>query len=222
MLRHLLAAAPLVLQAQADPLKTADAYRHPWPSYQMEVEVSSRGQAQRWKVITAATGDARVEGLSKKERGRTVLLLGPEMWLLLPNAKRPVRVTPQQRLLGAAAGGDLARSSFSEDFQVTDRQPAQVDGQPALRLDLAARRPAATHRSGVLWVGEKAGEPLRAEFRLASGKLARTVTFGPVQEARGRKVISGMSIHEPNGTASELRFEGWAPAQPDPALFKLP
>lgn len=212
----------LAAQGSPDPLKAVDAFRHPWPAYQVEVSISSKGQAQRWKVLSAEDRNVRVEGLSEREKGRTVLLLGEAMWLLLPNTKKPVRVTPQQRLLGPAAGGDLARSSFADDFQVTGSEETELEGRPCLRLSLAARKPSHSYRTASLWVATGSDQPLKGEFRLPSGKLARTLRFGPLQATRGTRVLSGMIIEEPNGSRSELRFSGWAPAQPDPALFRLP
>lgn len=203
-------------------LKTVDAFRHPWPAYQVEVLIQFKGQAQRWKVTSGDNRNARVDGLSDKEKGRTVLLLGEDMWLLLPNTKHPIRVTPQQRLLGPAAGGDLARSSFAEDFEITGTQEVQLEGRPCLRLDLAAKKPSSSYRSALLWVITGDGQPVKAEFRLASGKLARTLVFGSIQEAKGKRVLSGMTIEEPNGQKSELHFENWGPTNPEPDLFKLP
>lgn len=211
------------LAAQSpDPLKAVDAFRHPWPGYQVEVSIASKGQSQRWKVTSAENRDVRVEGLSPREKGRIVLLLGESMWLLLPNTKNPVRVTPQQRLLGPAAGGDLARSAFADEYQVTDQKEDHLDGRPCTRLALTARKASHSYRTAKLWVMAASHQPLKAEFHLASGKLARTLVFGPLQTTKGMKVLSGMAIEEPNGARSELTFEDWAPAHPAPELFRLP
>lgn len=224
VLRHLLLAAGLTLAAQStlDILKAVDASRHPWESYQVEVLLEFKGQSQRWKVTLAENRDVRVEGLSKKELGRTVLVLGQDMWLLLPTTKRPMRVTPQQRLLGPAAGGDLAHSSFAEDFEIVAREEAKLDGQPCLRLELAARKLTSSYRTAQLWVSERDHHPLKAEYRLASGKLARTVTFESALGTKGKRVLNRMIIEEPNGWKSNLLFDGWTPTRPDPELFKLP
>lgn len=224
MLRHLLLAAGLTLAAQStsDILKAVDASRHPWESYQVEVLLEFKGQSQRWKVTLAENRDVRVEGLSKKELGRTVLVLGQDMWLLLPTTKRPMRVTPQQRLLGPAAGGDLAHSSFAEDFEIVAREEAKLDGQPCIRLELAARKLTSSYRTAQLWVSDRDHHPLKAEYRLASGKLARTVTFESALGTKGKRVLNRMIIEEPNGWKSNLLFDGWTPTRPDPELFKLP
>jgi outer membrane lipoprotein-sorting protein len=222
--RNCIVLAGLTLAAQSSPdiLKAVDASRHPWGSYQVEVLLAFKGQSQRWKVTLAENRDVRVDGLSKKELGRTVLVLGQDMWLLLPNSKRPMRVTPQQRLLGPAAGGDLAHSSFADDFDIVTSEEAKLEGQPCLRLELAAKKVSNSYRTAQLWVSERDHHPLKAEYRLASGKLARTVTFESALGSRGKRVLNRMTIEEPNGSRSDLQFEGWTPTRPDPELFKLP
>ncbi|WP_306590373.1 outer membrane lipoprotein-sorting protein [Geothrix sp. 21YS21S-4] len=191
-------------------LARVDRLRHPWPAFTVELTIKAGGGSQRWKVLSGEGGIARLDGLSDKEKGRSVLLRGDEMWLLVPGSTRPLKVTPQQRLLGAAAGGDVARSRFREDYAVTDLADGTLEGRPCWRLELEARRPAVSHRQAVLWVAKEGSLPLKAEFRLASGRLARTVRFGPVVQAHGQPVLSKMEMEEPGGRQVELLFSGWS------------
>lgn len=202
-------------------LAKVDRLRHPWPAFAVEVEVKDVKAAQRWRVLTRENGDARVEGLSEKEKGRTVLMLGEQMWLLLPNAKKPVKVTPQQRLLGPAAGGDIARSRFAEDYRVAASAEEEVDGRACVRLELEARRPSLSYRKALLWVTPR-GEPVKAEFLLLSGKLAKRARFDPPVAVAGLTVLPGMTLEDPGGALAQVRFSGWSPGKQDPALFALP
>ncbi len=218
----LLCATVALAQPAEDLLARVDRLRHPWPAFSVEAQITSDRAEQRWKIWARENGDARIEGLSGKEQGRTVLLLGEDMWLLLPRARRPVRVTPQQRMLGPAAGGDLARTRFAQDYEVKDRAEDSVDGEPCWRLDLAARKPGASYRTARLFVAKASGEPRHAHFYLASGKLARTTRFKRPVEIRGIQVIPGMRVEEPKGAAATLSFSAWAPAPADPERFRLP
>ncbi len=202
-------------------LAKVDRLRHPWPAFAVEVEVRDAKAAQRWRVLARENGDARVEGLSDKEKGRTVLMLGEQMWLLLPNAKKPVKVTPQQRLLGPAAGGDIARSRFADDYQVAASAEEDVDGRACVRLELEARRPSLSYRKALLWVNPR-GEPVKAEFLLLSGKLAKRARFDPPVQAAGLAVLPGMTLEDPGGALAQVRFSGWSPGRHDPALFAPP
>ncbi len=176
---------------------------------------------QRWRVLARDNGDARVDGLSEKEKGRSVLLLGEQMWLLLPTAKKPVKVSPQQRLLGPAAGSDVARTRFAADYRVLDSREERLEGRPCLRLELAARRPSLSYRKAYLWVTAQ-GVPLQAEFLLLSGKFAKRARFDPPVQAAGVPVLPGMTLEEPGGGSARVTFSAWAPAKADPVRFALP
>lgn len=220
----LLACASLSLLAQTgeEILARVDRLRHPWPWFSVELTVRDAKTEQRWKVSARDNGDARLDGLSPKERGRSVLMLGDQMWLLLPGVKRPVRVTPQQRLLGPAAGGDVARTRFREDYRVADMVEGIREGRACWRLDLVARHPATSARQVVLWVAQDGVLPLAAEFHLASGKLARRAQFAPPIQALGRPVLSEMTLTEASGSEVTLRFSGWSRGGVEAATFELP
>jgi hypothetical protein len=199
-----------------------DKLRHPWPAFSVQVEIVDGRRSQAWRVRARENGDARVEGVSEKEKGRAVLVLGDQMWLLLPNAKKPVAVSPAQRLLGPAAGGDIARTRFAEDYAVKTLGTGTLEGQAVWLLDLEARRKSITHRTARLAVSKDEGRPLQADFFLASGKAARTVKFGPVGSAAGKKVLTSMTVFEPRGGSAEIRFSAWTPGAADPKAFELP
>ncbi len=218
---HLLGPS-LAAQSGDDLLAKVDKLRHPWPAFSVEIELKNAKASLRWKVTARENGDARVEGLSEKEKGRAVLVLGNEMWLLLPGTKRPVKVTPQQRLLGPAAGGDIARTRFAEDYKAIEKSEDEVDGLPCWRLELAAKRPSISFRTAKLWVAKESARPLKAAFFLPSGKLAKTALFFPPQVQRGAAVLIRMDLAEPKGGSAELHFDHWAPVTADPKLFELP
>jgi hypothetical protein len=217
-----LATLPVLAQTGDEILARVDRLRHPWPSFATELTLASGEASQRWKVSVRENGDARLDGLSTKEKGRSVLVLGDQMWLLLPGSKRPVKVTPQQRMMGPAAGGDVARTRFREDYTVQGVGEEALEGRACWKLQLAARRPSISARQVLLWVAREGGLPLKAEFYLASGKLARTATFGPCVQAHGQPVLAWLSIEEPLGARAELRFGNWTKGGVDPAQFEPP
>ena len=218
----LLAALPGLAQTGEEILARVDRLRHPWPAFSVELTVKDAKATQRWKVSARENGDARVDGLSEKEKGRSVLLLGDQMWLLLPGSKRPIKVTPQQRMLGPAAGGDVARSRFRKDYSVQALGEEGLAGRPCWLLDLVARTPMQSARTVRLWVAKEHLNPVQAEFYLASGKLARTARFGPPSQALGQSVLSWTELTEPGGAQFELAFSDWSKGGVDPELFLLP
>lgn len=218
----LCAALPVLAQSGDEILARVDRLRHPWSAFSVELTVKDAKTAQRWKVSARENGDARLDGLGEKEKGRAVLMLGDQMWLLLPGSKRPVKITPQQRMLGPAAGGDVARTRFRQDYTVQDLKEEILDERLCWRLELAARKPAVSARTVRLWVAKDRMLPLKAEFRLASGKLARTALFGPPVQVLGQPVLSWMELVEPGGAKARLAFSGWSKGGVDADLFELP
>lgn len=187
----------------------------------MEVELKDGKVVQRWRVTVRGNGDARVDGLSEREKGRSVLLLGDQMWLLLPGAKRPIKVSPQQRLLGPAAGGDIARFRFATDYTIAGEREEMLGSQPRKRLDLQAKWQGNSYRKAVLWVTPD-GAPVRCDFYFASGKLARTALFGPLVPAGAAQVLSELQLEEPSGRKAQLAFSHWQPQTVEDRLFELP
>lgn len=203
-------------------LARVDRLRHPWPSFTVDLTVQDAKAVQRWRVAARENGDVRLDGLSERERGRSVLMLGDEMWLLLPGTRRPLKVTPQQRLMGSAAGGDVARTRFRDDYTVAGLVEEAQEGRACWRLDLEAARPAISARRVTLWVAREGILPLKAEFHLASGRLARTVRFGPPVAVHGQWVLSGMESEEPGGARTALTFGNWSREGLAPSAFERP
>lgn len=223
-LLHLALCLPALAQAPSgeELLTAADKFRHPWPNFSVELVVKSRKGEQKWKVRAREDGDARVEGLSEKEKGRTVLVKGDDLWLLVPNAKRPLKVSPQQRLLGPASGGDIARTRFRIDYTVESVKADTREGRPVWVLDLKAKRPALTFQRARLSMDQAETKPVAADFLYISGKLAKTVLFHGGAQASGRTVLQSMDVVDPGGEKAEIRFSAWTPGAHDPALFELP
>ncbi|MDP1831116.1 MAG: outer membrane lipoprotein-sorting protein [Geothrix sp.] len=218
----LFAALPALAQSGEEILARVDRLRHPWPAFSVELTVKDAKTSQRWRVSAREDGDARLDGLGDKEKGRAVLMLGDQMWLLLPGSRRPLKITPQQRMLGPAAGGDVARTRFRKDYTVQELNEDALDGHPCWRLELAARTPTLSARTVRLWVEKDRMLPVKAEFHLASGKLARTAVFGPPVQVLGQPVLSWMDLIEPGGAKVGLVFSGWTKGGVDADLFELP
>jgi len=71
-------------------------------------------------------------------------------------------------------------------------------------------------------VAKEGSLPLKAEFRLASGKLARTALFGPPVQVQGQAVLSSMALEEPSGARAELLFGHWVRGGAPSSAFELP
>ncbi len=160
-----------------------------------------------------------------KNDGRKILNVGEKMWLMVPGASRPLPITPNQRLLGGASVGDVARVRFADGLHRRALRPAPetVGGKNCRVLDLTARSGAAPYPRVVLWFDEKDRLPCRLLFSLPSGKPVKEVTFVKFQKASGKTIVAEMEIRdllagEP-GAITRLEYLDYRPAKIDEKFF---
>lgn len=224
--------APMLLAAiltgqtpdAASLLAKVDRLRQPWPAFSADLTFQDKGREMLWRLSVSSQGDSRLDGLSPKQVvGRSVLMKGEQMWLLTPGSKRAIPVTPQQRLIGSAAGGDLARLRLARDFQPTVVEEASQEGVPCWRVSLEARRPSVPYKRAELWVAKQGEVPRSVSFFFASGKLAQSLRFDAPTEVLGRSVIPGLTMGDANHpTQMVMKLSHWKPGEPEAALFEIP
>lgn len=122
------------------------------------------------------------------EFGQKMLMLDDNFWLLLPNSKRPVRITATQKLLGEAAAGDVATMTWSEDYAGKLAGDDLVGNVAALKVELYSAREGTTYDRILLWVRADNFAPIKAELYLASGKLAKVARY-EMGQMNGRAAV---------------------------------
>ena len=159
-----------------------------------------------------------------KNGGRKVLTKRDRMWLLVPGSTNPVPITANQRLLGGASFGDVARLRFSEDY--TGKATGETEsaaGRSCAVLELTAKSPKASFPRVLLSVDEKEKVPCHVRFFLASGKEIRAVTFTKFRQQRGRTVAAEMEVRDLLGAASRtvtrLEYRNYRLARLDSSIF---
>ena len=159
-----------------------------------------------------------------KNDGRKILNVGDKMWLMVPGASRALPITPNQRLLGGASVGDVARVQFAGNFAAALRPGEEtVNGKTCRVLDLTAKSPSAPYPRVVLWFDEKARLPCRLLFSLPSGKAAKEVTFTKFQKAAGRTIVAEMEVRDllagEKSTFTRLEYLDYRSAKIDDKFF---
>ena len=103
-------------------LARADVFRNPIESFSIDVELTSivpsgKTDTSRFRVFGKGSDRSVVEfTFPQTEKGKYLLMLRDAMWIYLPTASRPIRISPLQRLMGQASNGDVARTSFTVDY----------------------------------------------------------------------------------------------------------
>ncbi|KDO14572.1 outer membrane lipoprotein-sorting protein [Vibrio metoecus] len=127
---------------------------------------------------------------SATEAGQKMLMLGDNYWLLMPKSRRPIRITPMQKLLGEASVGDISTLTWSDDYQPTleGEERLLLEDQrsvEAYRLSLKAKTAGASYQAITLWLNKADASPVKADLYLHSGKLAKVAWF----TVQGERVI---------------------------------
>ena len=159
-----------------------------------------------------------------KNSGRKVLTVGSRMWLLVPGASNPLPITANQRLMGGASMGDVARLRFAEDYDAVARPAAEtVNGRTARVLDLTAKSPTAEYPKVTLWYDPAAKLPAKVVFILRSGREAKEVVFSKFAASRGKTIVSEMEIRDllagDRSTVTRLEYLDYRPAKLDDKIF---
>ncbi|HKQ59934.1 MAG TPA: outer membrane lipoprotein-sorting protein [Candidatus Polarisedimenticolaceae bacterium] len=158
------------------------------------------------------------------QAGRRVLMVGDRVWLIVPGTKHAISLSANQRLLGGASIGDVARLRFAEEFTATlEPGEERIDEVPCRRLRLAAKTRRAAYAAGTLWIGAADDLPRRARLALRSGKEAKELRFLEFGRDHGKVVLQRMEIRHllaaERGQVTRLEFTGYEPATLAPELF---
>ena len=179
-------------------LKEADNFRITADAMVVDtqVQVMKGGQLDKERRYTVFVKPGRrsiVLFKSPAEIGQKMLMTGEDFFLLMPGTGRPIRVTPQQKLLGDASTGDIATMTWAEDYAGTVVGEETVEGKPCVRLHLKATRAGVSYARIELYVAKASGEPVRADLYVASDKLAKQAFF-QLELLDGRRQVTVMRL----------------------------
>jgi len=165
-------------------LVQADHFRQQDDSAELKVKLTStsnRGpdSASEMRVQIKGADLSLVQVLSGRSRGQVVLMSKEAVWVRMPRASSPIRITPIQRMMGEASYGDLGRVRWQNDYAAQYQANAEqtVNDTPVWALRLTALKPTAVYASIDLYVARDGGWPVQAAFYLKSGKLFKIAKF---------------------------------------------
>ena len=195
-------------------LIAADSFRKPDSSSRVKLEVSlfKKGILDSKKSYTVYMKSGRRSLAlfnSPGEQGQKALQLDDRFYLLLPKSRRPVRISPMQKLLGEAAIGDISTMTWSEDYSgmILD-EVTTVHGISAIKLKLSAKRAGVTYEQIELWLARKNFRPIQANLYLKSGRIAKMVSYRS-GELNGKEMITAMVMEDriQKHKRTEIRYQ---------------
>lgn len=129
-------------------------------------------------------------------KGRLFLMVGNNMWIYIPGTRGPIRVSPQQRLLGQISNVDVARVVYSLDYNAKLLGKEKIDEEECFKLELTPKSKQATYSRILLLVETKSFKPIKAEFYTASGKLLKTAFYKGYTKVLGKERPLVLEIYD--------------------------
>ncbi len=194
------AAAHATPDAQAI-LEASDAIRNPGQPFRVTVTLTEYDKGQQIDTSTLSSYSRTIDGGGQfaslirfvqplRDSGKLMLKNGNDLWFYDPGTKASVRISPQQRLLGDAANGDVITINFARDYKATFVAEETIpDGERRARrtfkLALASANEDATYSGIELWVDAANNWPIKARFLADSGRLLKTAYYRRYQPQLG-------------------------------------
>ena len=147
--------------------------------WEIKIESVENGRTQkRILKIKARDFNSLAEFLSPpKVKGRKLLMIDRNMWFIKPGLRKPVPISPRQKLMGGASNGDIASTNYAEDYDATRVLEDTVKGEPCYLLDLTAHNRKVTYDRIKYWISKERLIGVKSEFFTVSGKMFKSATF---------------------------------------------
>ena len=146
-----------------------------------EVVVTSKGSGNDNTIshdLKVKGNDALAESTAPpRNKGETMLFNDRNIWFFKPGLKKPVAISPRQKLMGQAANGDIASTNYARDYDGKIIGSEKIEGQDTWNLELKAKTKNVTYDRIRYWVSKKDRLGIKAEFLTVSGDVFKRATF---------------------------------------------
>ena len=199
-----LAIGALGAQSPAELLARIDERRTiPDMSFDMRITSFESGKQKDYNVLR---GDVKVTEAGNSVlvyfsepasvKGRKMLMDGRVVYYLFPRTRNPIRLSPLQVLLGETSNGDVARTGFAKDYDVSALSETEREGVACylFKLDAKEESKDSTYAKVDLWVEKVSLRPVYAEFSAADGKLLKKAVYEDYRTVEGKDLPFTLDI----------------------------
>jgi hypothetical protein len=125
-----------------------------------------------------------------RDAGKMVLLDSHVLWFYDPASKASVRISPQQRLIGQAAIGDVLTVNLAIDYAGTllgseTIQDTSHKEHQCWHLDMKAANDLATYNRVEFWIEAGTYYPIKGKFYSDSGRLLKILYYRSFETVLG-------------------------------------
>lgn len=183
---------------------------------ELTLEVKARG----YDFLAAATFPPNM-------KGQKLLMIDRNMWFMKTGLKKPVPISPRQKLIGGASNGDIAATNYANEYEATPMADQRIHGEHCFVFDLKAIDKKATYDRILYWISKERGVGVQAEFYTVSGKMFKSAVFEFKNQIQIRNkpnpFISKMVITDAliANNITTLNFSGPTLVKVSPSTFDL-
>lgn len=219
-------AMPAVALESQEVLAKVDRNLNPdsFEAYRKLINIEPDGTRKEFVLFTAKKGADKVVGVflsPASDEGRSTLRLGENMWLLIPDVGKPLRITSLQSVTGGIFNNaDILRVDYGAEYTAE----AIEEAGEALTLRLKARSGTVAYDRLVMTVDKATLLPRTIDAHAASGMLIKTLHFKEVKDfgngiVRPSVIETDSPLHK--GYKSVMIFGKIAPREFPDEVFTL-
>ena len=135
------------------------------------------GSKKEFTFFTVKKGKDKIAMLylsPASEKGRSTLRLGENMWLYIPSANKPIRITSLQSVVGGVFNNaDIMQLDYSTEYDATYSKGTDAE----YLLDLKAKNKTVAYDRLKMWITKTDKTLRKVEAYSASGMLIKTLEF---------------------------------------------
>jgi len=156
-----------------------------YDAYKRLINVEPNGRTREYLLYQIAEGREKVAALflsPASDKGRSTLRVGENMWMFVPNAGKPIRITSLQSVIGGVFNNaDILSLDYSAEYDVAK---VEESGQEYL-LELKAKTTSVAYDRLRMWVTRKDTLPVRIECLTPTSMLIKTLYFKDIKDFGG-------------------------------------
>lgn len=147
--------------------------------WDVRLSSSEKKSAKSYTLTVKAKGNNSLAAYTKpaKMKGRILLMKGRNMWFVRKGLRKPVPISPRQRLIGSASNADIASTNYVADYIPTLTGEEKIGGEACYVIDLKSAYKTVSYDRIKYWVSKDRLVGVMAEFYTSSGKLFKTARF---------------------------------------------
>jgi len=159
-----------------------------YESYRKLINIEPDGRKREFILFVVKKGSDKVGILflsPASEKGRSMLRLGDNMWLYIPNVGKPIRITSLQSAVGGVFNNaDILRLDYAKEYNV---QQTEESGKEYV-LHLKAKTRTVAYDKLKMWVDKDKVLPTRVECLTEASMLIKTIYFKQTKDF-GDKIV---------------------------------